>query len=886
VVWKSGKIASNASTYVPYTGAKLLGGTTYQWTVRTTTTSASQAAAEHQSVVSSPAVFVTALLDGWNSTAKFISLVPSCVQSGAVLPQVNCSWFGYFRTEVTVPRDVLSAAAFITAQNWGIFENMLANYKLYVEGELVGLGPGRGEASVWAGQHTFHSLPIDTLDVTTQLRAARGRKVTLAIEAYHHGGPTGPQPIMQLNLVLSSGRTATIVTDGSWTAFNGDLHRKPGPALHGGSAGTASGIEYIDARYEPTGWKRSGFQADSRWSAAIALPPAASQLAQFTPKMEPPMQFNSFVAARSMTKVNETFFIADFGRELQGAVRLNVEDGKAGQTVHIACGEALVGTRVGSTWGWEFDWVLRDGEQELEQHKYMECRWVSVIFNGTAAPSNFSVSAWQVQYPYDQSDSHFNSSSSMLNAVFELCRYTLEAASLDTYTDSNTRERRPYEADGIIAASGRSLLQRDFMWARHSHAWVINNPTWPVEWRQLSAFLGWHDYMATGTTDLAMAFAFPMYNRTMIPYLESSTGLLNTARMGESTCAIQHRSPCTRDPNHPYGHIVDWMPNGQETDQTTARGEMSDSNHTSVSNMMGAHGLELLATMLRAGRDTANATSIAAQATALKRAIIEKMWNGTHFCDGICAEVGGNSSLMTNIFALCFGMVPAANAGAAWQVVTDWGLEQIGDYGAFWYMMAVAGGYYTDATAQGKIAPYALDDGSAILTALTKCDNFSWCSGLRDDNLTMTRESWHDGTYSHEWGTSAIVGVAWGVMGVHQTSPGWATFTVKPKLGSLQHASITVPTLRGYIKVTAPRAGGLAVHVPCNSFATLCLPRRAGEALLTELSHALLLDGDEVQAISTGGHMCAAKPVSCGRNDAPRVLATLPKNATARPLSR
>ena len=27
-------------------------------------------------------------------------------------------------------------------------------------------------------------------------------------------------------------------------------------------------------------------------------------------------------------------------------------------------------------------------------------------------------------------------------------RYTLEAASLDTYTDSNTRERRPYEADG------------------------------------------------------------------------------------------------------------------------------------------------------------------------------------------------------------------------------------------------------------------------------------------------------------------------------------------------------------------------------------------------------------------------------------------------------
>ena len=528
VVWASGSVASNVSTYAAYTGPKLLGGATYHWTVSTTTAAhAGLEAVPQRSAPSPPAVFVTALFDGWNPATKFISLVPACVQSGAAPPQVNCSWFGYFRTEVAVPTDLVSAAAFITAQNWGIFENMLANYKLYVEGELVGLGPGRGEASVWGGQHTFHSLPVDTLDLTAQLAAAKGKNVTLAIEAYHHGGPTGPQPVMQLNLVLRNGATATVVTDGSWSAFNGDLHRKPGPALHGGSAGTASGIEYIDARYEPTGWKLSGFVADSRWSAAVALPPSKDQVAQLTPKMEPPMQFKSFVPARSMTKVNESFFIADFGRELQGGVRLTVADGKAGQTVHISCGEALQDTTVESNWGWEFDWVLRDGEQELEQHKYMECRWVSLAFNGTAAPSNFSVSAWQVQYPYDPSDSHFSSSSSILNAVFELCRYTLEAASLDTYTDSNTRERRPYEADGIIAASGRSLLQRDFLWARHSHAWVINNPTWPVEWRQLSAFLGWHDYMATGTADLALAFAFPMYLLRIV-YIRYLNGYLHT----------------------------------------------------------------------------------------------------------------------------------------------------------------------------------------------------------------------------------------------------------------------------------------------------------------------------------------------------------------------
>ncbi len=106
-----------------------------------------------------------------------------------------------------------------------------------------------------------------------------------------------------------------------------------------------------------------------------------------------------------------------------------------------------------------------NGAQVLEQHKYMECRWVSLSFT-PAAPANFTLSGWKVHYPWDGADTSFTSSNATLNAVWELSRYTLEAASLDTYTDSNTRERRPYEADGIIAATARLLIQRDYMWPR------------------------------------------------------------------------------------------------------------------------------------------------------------------------------------------------------------------------------------------------------------------------------------------------------------------------------------------------------------------------------------------------------------------------------------
>jgi hypothetical protein len=62
-------------------------------------------------------------------------------------------------------------------------------------------------------------------------------------------------------------------------------------------------------------------------------------------------------------------FWADFGRELQGGLRLTIEDGTAGETVHITCGESTANDVPGSTWGWEFDWTLRDGAQVLEQHK-------------------------------------------------------------------------------------------------------------------------------------------------------------------------------------------------------------------------------------------------------------------------------------------------------------------------------------------------------------------------------------------------------------------------------------------------------------------------------------------------------------------------------------
>jgi len=135
-------------------------------------------------------------------------------------------------------------------------------------------------------------------------------------------------------------------------------------------------------------------------------------------------------------------------------------------------------------------------------------RYLTVTFLGDSPlPTHWSVSAWGVNAPWDPTDTSFVSSDYVLNRVWALAAHTLEKGVLDTYTDSNARERRPYEADGLIASGSRMRLQRNsVMWARHSHSWVITYPTWPVEWLQMTPFLAWEDYWATGSTDLADAY--------------------------------------------------------------------------------------------------------------------------------------------------------------------------------------------------------------------------------------------------------------------------------------------------------------------------------------------------------------------------------------------
>ena len=595
-------------------------------------------------------------------------------------------------------------------------------------------------------------------------------------------------------------------------------------------------------------------------SIPVGLQAAESLFGQPGPKCNATAPKKLAVQVTCSKRSGSGEMIADFGQEFQGGLVLDIPNGVAGQRVRIRGGELLgihlpgkseslpsgSGSAVSNTWGYEFVWTMRDGPQVLTQHNYMTFRYASFTFMDAPPPRGLNVSAWGVAYEWDPTDSDFDSSNATLNRVWALCENTLRFGVVGTYTDSNTRERRPYEADGMIAGAARALLQRDAMLSRHSASWIIEFPTWPIEWNQQLAVIAFQDYMSTGNVDLGMAYLDRLLENTKSQWVDK-TSVIGVVP--------------TPEPFAAEGHIVGWDP-------TPNASQFHDSDHMTPCNAWAVGGLEKLAEIAHAGGNATVAAMMTSRAATLRKAMLATMWDATtgRFCDGICADpkVGGHSSIYTDLAALYNHAVPAASVKGVWAHVAARGLEDLGAYGAYLVFNALAqnpGG----------------DDGTLVLDTLTKCDLTSWCAEWELYNATMTMEGFPvaatDGnSLSHLWGTSAISGIVNNLLGITPTSPGFATFTVKPKLGSLQHATVKVPTLHGFISVAAT-PGRVAVNVPCNTWAHVCLMApvelRDGPSQLAKL----LVDGIvQENVVREGIHVCLVAPVGCGPRGADRAL--------------
>ena len=608
------------------------------------------------------------------------------------------SRFALFRRELELPSDrVLYAQILVTAVQSGLDEKLLGAYRLYVGGVAIGIGPGRG-GNIIGANHTY----LDEFNVTALVRAAqKSSTLVLGLQCYHESGNTSSGVLLELRLHLANGLTSSVGTsssDGRWLTYDAtkayNPHSSIMPSIRIPQEWSLSGLM-------PVGWTEAGFHPSAAWLPPASRRDTARSLAADILRLKPtlPLTLTTGVRPTSFRQLNETAFFADFGHEFMGGLtlRLPVRAFPVGTALQVTLGEELVGDpststlilspmRTGNQYSNQWT-ITADPPNEattFEHHEYMVFRYATVeVVSPHPLPvqsdaPELDLAAWRVSYPWRDGDSRFSSSDDMLNAVWQLCANTLRFTSLDTATDSNTRERTPYEADSYITAISRLALQAEFAWPRHSWRYNILNPTWPTEWRQTTPLMALADFMATGEMELFATFRDALAAQTQRRCMNATTHLIDFRQCQRQTAGLGGDISVV--------DLLDWPTDSRDNYV------MTDAANTVV-NAYAVGGLRALALLSNASGDGEAAAAFATSAQSIERAVNTLLWDPASglYRDGLddAGEPIDHTAWHASVFAAAFGLVPAARWPRLLTYFRQRGM--VGSvYSAFYFLQACA----------------------------------------------------------------------------------------------------------------------------------------------------------------------------------------------------
>ncbi|MGN6370908.1 MAG: alpha-L-rhamnosidase-related protein [Phycisphaerae bacterium] len=433
-----------------------------------------------------------------------------------------------------------------------------------------------------------------------------------------------------------------------------------------------------------------------------------------------------------------------------------------------------------------------------------------------------------VHYPFNDKAADFSCSDEKLNAIWDLCKYSMKATSFCGIFVDGDRERKPYEADAYINQLGWYCCTDDPGIARYTHEYLITHPTWPTEWIMYSVLTGYNDYLYTGETTSVKAFYEDLKAKTLRG-LERGDGLISTVKPGVPAAVKGAVHFPVRDSLH---DIVDWP--AAERDGY----EMAPVN--TVVNAFHCRSLGLMASMAEALGKGEEAKEFRAAAAKTLESLNTKLVDaGTGlYVDG---EGSKHSSLHANMFPLAFGLVPAERREKVAAFVESRGMA-CSVYGAQFLIEALF--------ENGK-------DAAAIKLMEAPGDR-SWRHMVEDVGTTITLEAWDqkykpNQDWNHAWGAAPANLLPREVLGVEPLEAGFKRVRIAPRVtpgNPLQWAKGRVPTVKGEVSVEWRQEGrGLQVTVglPAGVVGEMELPAAWGGRVE--------VDGKGAAAVKDGGMM-------------------------------
>lgn len=751
----------------------------------------------------------------------------NCLNSG-----VSVDW-AFLRKDFTLARSpIVWATLYATATSPLPARQYV--YKLYLNGKFVGLGPTRS-----IGSETRY----DGFDVTALLDANGVN--TMAATAYATSGQA-----FQSELVVAhaDGTSEIVGSDASWKSLSGDFAFPSAGSI--GTSYYAAPKENLDAQYYPYGFDTPGFD-DRSWQSASEKAAIGTLAATPTAKVEE--QLHSPVTI--VQKAPGNYFI-DFGRTWVGGIQYDVLAGKAGGTIDVRFGEVTsaentVRHQLSTGNNYQDIYTMRDGAQTFRTWGMRVFRYVEII----GAPETITserLKALALVYPFDTKAATFTASNANLQSIWQLSKNTIEALNGNFYVDSWTRERADYEADAYLQLLSTFYLSDDLSLGRYSVEYFKNNRTWPTEW-PLYVILAVHDaWRQSGETQQLRDMYSSLKTKLPDAWFDPQTQLIRK-QTGSNGC--NSTTDCD---------IVDW-PESQ-------RDSYVFQQYNTVLNALSYRAYWDMSEIATAIGETSDAAAYAERATALRTAINARLYSTAtgSYDDGMDANgnVTGHQSLHASAFALAFGLPERAEAARIAEYVASRGMA-CSVYGAAFLIDGL----------------YQSGNGQAALDLLTSTGTASWMNMIQL-GAGATAEAWDPSmksnlTYSHPWAASPAFAIPSGLFGLRPLDAGYARFQIRPQPGTLEWATVTVPSVRGTIGLAFDHATSgalqLALQIPGNTNATVSLPVSAGTTTLyvDRTAHAVTPQNGyaELPALGAGCHIMTSESSTQAYENA-RLLAT------------
>ena len=307
-LWNPGKVLSDQTTFIVYTGKPLMSRQACYWKVR------SWDKDNQASPWSKVARWEMGLLNADDWQAKWIARTTNRDEQPAPL----------LRREWRLDGKVKRARVYLCG---------LGYYELHINGHTVGdhlLDPGytRYDRRVLYVTHDVTSLlKRGTNAVGVILGNGWFNVQTKAVWNFHEA-PWREAPKLLLSLVVeyTDGRILIIGSDNAWRTATGPIVFE---SIYGG--------ENYDAQLEIPGWDKPGFN-DARWQPAQLIDAPKGKLVA---QMMPPIKATQIIKPVKLTESKPGVFVFDLGQNFSGYTSLKVK-GPRGTKVTLRHGERLL----------------------------------------------------------------------------------------------------------------------------------------------------------------------------------------------------------------------------------------------------------------------------------------------------------------------------------------------------------------------------------------------------------------------------------------------------------------------------------------------------------------------------------------------------------------